>query len=197
MATWQDQTKDDPVDTSAEEKRLQNEFVNALNGGMTINQDLINNLSSMNLGRSLGKKEFSGDPEWQRMRAMKEDLAKGYSGQELGALRSQSRSELSGQRQKALQALRSNLSKGGVGGARGAAIEGSQELAQQKAASETERKMLLDEGQVKRQGVNDLQDFIMRQKMGEAGYTFGVAGLGSASQAAQAARQANSSSGKK
>ena len=45
-----------------------------------------------------------------------------------------------------------------------------------------------------RQGTNDLQDFIMRQKMGEAGYTFGVAGLGSASKAAQAAREANSSS---
>lgn len=181
---------------AAAEADLQNQFTNALNGGMTVNQDLINNLSGMNLGTALGKKQFSGDPEWQRLRAMREDLAKGYSGQELGALRDQSRAELSGQRQQALQKLRSNLSKGGVGGARAAAVEGSQDVQQQKGAADTERKLLLDEGNMKRQGVNDLQDFIMRQKMGEAGYTFGTASLGSASQAAQAARQANSS-GKK
>lgn len=196
MATWQEVTRDTPVDTASEEKRLQNAFTDALNGNITINQDLIDNVSALNLGRAMGKKEFSGDPEWQRMRRMREDLAKGYSGQELGSLRDQSRAELAAQRQQALQKLRSNLSRGGVGGARAAAIEGSQDVQQQKGAADTERKLLLDEGQMKRQGTNDLQDFIMRQKMGEAGYTFGVAGLGSASKAAQAAREANSS-GKK
>ena len=125
MATWQEVTRDTPVDTTSEEKRLQNAFTDALNGNITINQDLVDNVSALNLGRAMGKKEFTADPEWQRMKKMREDLAKGYSGQELGALRDQSRAELSAQRQQALQKLRSNLSKGGVGGARAAAIEGS------------------------------------------------------------------------
>ena len=57
--------------------------------------------------------------------------------------------------------------------------------------------MLLDSAGMRRQGVNDLQDFLFRQKLGEAGYSIGSAQLGSADAAARAAREANQSGGKK
>lgn len=185
------------LENKKKEDELKNQADSVINqGGYTVDQDMINNISAMNLGQMLGKRQFSGDADWQRLKKMREEGTQGFSAPELSALRAESRGEQQGQRQAALQRLRSNLAKGGVGGARAAAIQGSQDVQQQRGAADAERKLLLDEAQMKRQGQSDLQDLIMREKMGEAGYTFGTAGLQSANKAAQAARNANSS-GKK
>lgn len=181
------------VDTQrAKDEERKKKFENVMAGGYDINDETINRLSDMNLGSMLGKREFSNDPRMQELEAKRRELAKGYSGEELAALRNMSRNELDAQRLKALQQTKSGLARGGVGGARAAAVQGAQNVAQQRAAGDTERKMLLDQGQMVRQGQNDLQDFLFRQKLGEAGYTLGMASLGSADKAAAAARAANS-----
>lgn len=176
---------------SADEQRRLN-FQNVMAGGYSVTDDTINRLSDMNLGATIGKREFSQDPRMQGILKRREELAKGYSGEELAALRNMSRNEMAANRLKALQATKSNLAKGGVGGARAAAIQGAQNVAGQRVNEDTERKMLMDEAGMKRQGVSDLQDYLFREKLGEAGYTMGFGSLGASERAAKAARAANS-----
>jgi hypothetical protein len=148
-------------------------------------------------GSAMGQNEFVDDPEMQRLKAKREELAKGYDGQETAALRDQARREIAGQRSNYLSQMRSNLAKGGVGGARGAAVQNaaSEKYAQQGA--ESERKLALDSAQMKRQGINDLQDFIFRQKLGKTGLAYGQQALGSADYAAEKGVQAANQGGKK
>lgn len=148
-------------------------------------------------GRALGQKEFYDDPDMIKMRQTREDLAKGYDGAELGALRGEAKANVQGQRSTYMDQLKGNLAKSGVGGARGAAV---QNAANQKFAAqgaENERKVLLDSGKMKREGVNDLQDYLMRQKLGALGLAYGQQSLSSADFAAEKGVQAAQSGGKK
>lgn len=148
-------------------------------------------------GAQLGQKEFYDDPDMQSMRKTREDLSKGYDSGELGALRGEAKANVQGQRSAYMSQLQNNLAKSGVGGARGAAMinEGNQKAAVQGA--EAERKVTLDSAQMKRQGVNDLQDFLMRQKLGKLGLAYGQQSLASADYAAEKGVQAAQSGGKK
>jgi len=148
-------------------------------------------------GRELGQKEFYDDPDMMKMRKTREDLAQGYSGSELGALRGEAQANVAGQRSTYMDQLRGNLAKSGVGGARAAAIQGAgnQKFASQGA--ENERKLLLDSAKMKREGVNDLQDYLMRQKLGALGLAYGQQALSSADYAAEKGVQAAQSGGKK
>ena len=148
-------------------------------------------------GRALGQKEFYDDPEMQRMKAQREDLAKGYSGQELGALRGESKANVQGQRSAYMNQLQSNLAKSGVGGARAAAISNQSNQKFSEQGAENERKILLDSAQMKRTGINDLQDYLMRQKLGALGLAYGQQALSSADYAAEKGVQAAQSGGKK
>lgn len=202
MASFYENNKRDIAEAqarsqSASQEDLNKAYENYKKGGYTIDMDALKRLSNIRLGQEIGKDQFSRDPDQIRLKKIREEQAKGYDSQELGAMRGLARDEMSGQRQKALQQLRSNLGRGGVGGARAAAIQNQADIGQQKAASETERKILLDSAGMRRQGVNDLQDFLFRQKLGEAGYGIGSAQLGSADEAARAAREANQNGGKK
>jgi hypothetical protein len=148
-------------------------------------------------GSALGQKEFYDDPDMQKMRAIREDLAKGYSGKELGALREEAKANVKGQQTSYLNQFQNQLAKQGVGGARAAAM---QNQANQKFAglgAENERRMLLDSSNVKRQGVGDLQDYLMRQKLGKLGLAYGQQSLSSADFAAEKGVQAAQSGGKK
>lgn len=153
--------------------------------------------ASYDYGRALGQKEFYDDPDMIKMRQTREDLAKGYSGSELGALRGESKANVQGQRLSYMDQLRGNLAKGGVGGARAAAIQNqaNQKFAEQGA--EGERRVLLDSAKMKREGVNDLQDYLMRQKLGALGLAYGQQALSSADYAAEKGVQAAQSGGKK
>ena len=74
--------------------------------------------------------------------------------------------------------MSSNLARGGVGGARGAAIRGANDQKYATINADNERKMALDSANMVRSGTNDLQDFIFRQKYGMLGTCLGYGQLG-------------------
>ena len=94
-------------------------------------------------GRARGKEIFYDDPDMKMMREKREDLAKGYSGQELGAIRQTARGEIAGQRNNYLRNMHSNLARGGVGGARGAAVRGAADQKLLKAGLTRKERWLL------------------------------------------------------
>lgn len=169
------------------------DYVNTIkNGGYVMTDDMLRRAGDYNYGITQGQKEFYDDPDMKNLRARREDLAKGYSGEELGALRETARGEIAGQRSNYLKSLSSNLARGGAGGARAAAVRTAADRGFQANAADAERKMTLDSANMVRQGTNDLQDFIFRQKYGKVGLGVGNAQLGSADYGAEQARKANS-----
>lgn len=183
------------------DQRRQNEFQNQVNlinsGGYNMTPDMVRRAGDTNYGLALGQREFYDDPDMQRLRQLREQYAKGYSGEELGAIRQTARGEIAGSQQAQQRKLASGLARGGVGGARAAAIQGAQGSQGAKAVAEAERKMALDSANMQRQGASDLQDFIFRQKYGKLGTGLGMASLGSADYAAQQAALANQPGKKK
>jgi len=159
--------------------------------GYTMDPDEFRRAQALERGRAIGQEEFYNDPDMQRLRQLREQYAKGYSGEELGGIRQQARGEIAGSQQAQARKLASNLGKGGVGGARAAAIQAAGAREGGKAVAEAERKMALDSAQMQRQGAADLQDFIFRQKYGKVGLGAAYAGLSSSDYAAQQARLAN------
>jgi hypothetical protein len=159
--------------------------------GYYMTPDMLRRSSDINYGMGIGQKEFYEDPDMKMLRQLREQYAKGYSGEELGAIRQQARGEIAGQQQAQQRKLAAGLGRGGVGGARAASIQAASEREGGKVVAEAERKMALDSAQMQRQGSTDLQDFIFRQKLGKMGTAFGFAGLGSSDYAAQQAKLAN------
>lgn len=183
------------LSSQKEPSSFENQVSLVNSGGYNMTPDMVRRAGDTNYGLALGQREFYDDPDMQRLRQLREEYAKGYSGEELGALRGQARSEIAGSQQSAQRKLASGLARGGVGGARAAAIQGTQAQQGVKAAAEAERKMTLDSAQMKRQGAADLQDYIFRQKYGKLGTGLGMASLGSADYAAQKAEIANRQGG--
>lgn len=148
-------------------------------------------------GSALGQKEFYDDPDMQKISSMKEDLAKGYDSAELGSLRGESKANVEGQISAYLRTLQNNMAKGGVGGARAAAMtdQANQKYAAQGA--ENERKVLLDNAKTKREGLNEFFDYKMKQKLGKLGLAYGQQSLASADYGADKQVQAANSGGKK
>ncbi len=177
---------------SPEEKRIQD----LLNGGFMVSPQTETRISDINSGLAIGKRQFSADPEMMRLRQLREQQAKGYSTEELAARKRLTLNEQDANRARAIQRLRSNLGRGGVGGARGAAMEASADNELQKTNADVNRKMLLDESEQQRKGIDSLSEDIYRNKLGEAGYGIGSAQLGASDRAAQAARDANKPPGK-
>lgn len=178
-----------------------NTLNNGLTGGSNSNIALSGSngaarAADMAAGRARGQEIFYDDPDMKMLRQKREDLAKGYSGEELGALRQTARGEIAGQRSNYLRSMHSNLAKGGVGGARGAAIRGAADQKFAQTGADAERKMALDSGNMVRQGTNDLQDYIFRQKYGGLGTELGYAQLGTADRSAAAAAAANNKENK-
>jgi hypothetical protein len=140
-------------------------------------------------GLARGRQLLSDDPRVSLVGRQMEDLAKGYSGRELGALREQAADELAGQRSQYLRQLASRAARGGVGGARAAAMQAAADQGFLKARAEQERKMALDNAQLRRQGIKDYSDFLMRQRFGELATGTGLAALAQAAYA-QASQEA-------
>lgn len=146
-------------------------------------------------GRARGVEEFYNDPDMQMLRQRQEDLSKGYSGAELGAKREEARSAIQGQRQGYQRQLAGRVGRAGIGGARAAAMQAGADKGFMQAGAEAERKMLLDNAALTRQGVGSLQDFIFRQKYGTLGSAIGEQQAGLAERGKYAAAQANSGGG--
>lgn len=137
-------------------------------------------------GKQFAQRELVDDPQMQELLAKRRDLAQGYDGQTLGALRGLARNEIAGQQNQALAGLRSAAARSGAGGARGAAM---QQAARQKAMGQTadaERKMMLDQAQNIRTGTGDLEKFLFNQKFGVLGTGAGMAQIGAGQRAADA-----------
>lgn len=147
--------------------------------------------ADISAGNAAGRKEFYDDPEMQAGRARREDLAKGYDGQELGGMRQEARGQIAGQRSAYLQQLQSKLARGGVGGARAAAISGAADQKYAQQGADSERKLAMDSSDMKRQGTNDLQEYVMRQKYGSLGTGLAYGQLGAQDRGTAAAAAAN------
>lgn len=142
--------------------------------------------ADLEAGYGKGKEIFYDDPDMQALRARREDLSKGYSGKELGALKAQAMSEVEGQRAAGLKKVQGNIARAGVGGARGAAIQAAADKGFQGNRAELERKMALDNAAQIRGGTKDLQDFLFSQKYGQLGTGLGYAQLGVTDRSADA-----------
>jgi len=176
----------------AAQSKLQSDWQNVQNGGYNVTRGTVDRTGDFNLGMKQGNDIFVNDPRMQELLKTREDLAKGYDSSELGAMRGIARGEVAGQRSNYLRSLSSNLARGGVGGARAAAVRGAADQKYAEQGAEQERKMLLDSAQMKRTGQNDLQDFIFKQKYGLAGLGLAQQAQGVAERTNQAANAANS-----
>jgi len=143
--------------------------------------------SDFSSGANVGHGYFYDNPDMQAMREKQMDLSKGYEGSTLGAMREQARGEMAGQRQNALQSLAGKAARGGIGGARAAAMQGAADVGLQGKQAEMERKMALDQSQMVAQGTKSLQDFLMKQRFGELSTGLLYAQLGQAERGRQGA----------
>lgn len=183
----------DAINAQNARDKAQAELVSA--GGYIPSKDNTLRQSDWNQGYARGRDIFVNDPQMQELLKTRQDLAKGYSGEELGAMRGVARGEIAGQRSNYLKSLSSNLARGGVGGARAAAAKGAADQKFATQGADTERKMLLDSAQMARTGQNDLQDFIFRQKYGTTGLALAQQQQGVAERTKNAANAANSGGG--
>lgn len=177
------------------EDQLRANWETVQNGGYMADNNMVRRAGAYNYGRDLGQKEFYDDPDMKLLRDKRIDMANGYDGQELGAMRETARGEIAGQRSNYLRTLAGKLGRGGVGGARAAAMQGAADQGYAKTTADMERKMALDSAQMKRQGQNDLQDFMFRQKLGAVGMGYGQQAFSSADYAADKGVEAANSGG--
>lgn len=177
---------------AAEEKKKLDQEILAGNA-YRMTPDLVRIAGISNYGQIQGAKAFE-TPEMMQMQRLREDLAKGYSGEAGGALRQQARGEIAGQQQAQARKLASAQARGGVGGARGAAMQAASAREGGKAVAEAERKMALDSFQMQQKGADSLQDYLFRKTFAKLGSGAAYASMGSAQYAAEQAAKANKQS---
>lgn len=139
----------------------------------------------LNAGYAKGNEIFY-DPEMQAAKGRLTDLSKGYNGTELGALRSEAQNQVQGQRSGYLKQLSSNSAKAGVGGARKAAMAASADQGYLGQAADADNKLTAQNATLIRQGNQDLNDFMMKQKYGALTTGLGYGQLGVADRTASA-----------
>ncbi len=166
-------------------------------GGYLQDANQLRRQSAYNYGRELGQKEFYDDPKMQEGLARREEMAKGYDGKELSGMRQEARGQVAGQRSAYLSTLKGKLARSGAGGARGAAVSAAADEGYAKLGAESERKLAADSSAMKRQGTNELQDYMFRQKLGATGLAYGQQSLAASDYAAERGAAANSGGGKK
>lgn len=147
-------------------------------------------------GLARGKDLFR-DKEMMDMRDKLADYAKGYDSSELGAIRGQALSQIQGQRGQYLQQLAGKAARGGVGGARAAAMQGAADRGFMKERAGAERSMALDSANMKRSGNKELQDYIMKQRLGEMSTGISEAQMGATERGGAAALAASQKEPKK
>lgn len=132
----------------------------------------------MESGYAKGRELFYDNQDMKDIRAKREDLAKGYNGEQLGALRGQARNEVEGQRSNYLRSLAGKTARAGVGGARAAAMQASADKGFGQNRAELERKLTLDNANLINKNTESLQDFLLKQRFGELSTGLGYAQLG-------------------
>lgn len=142
-------------------------------------------------------KELFRDQEMMGMRDKLADYAKGYDSKELGAIRQNALSQIQGQRGQYLNQLAGKAARGGVGGARAAAMQGAADQGFMKQRAGAERAMALDSANMKRSGNQALQEYIMKQRLGEMSTGISEAQMGATERAGQSALAASQKEPKK
>ena len=143
-------------------------------------------------GSDWARKELYDDEEMKRVAAMREDLAKGYSGQALGAVRAAQRAETEGARQGYLNQMQGRLARAGVGGARAAAMKSAADRSSLQQVQQGENALALQQENALRQGQQSLEDFLMKRKFGVLGSGLAAGGFGAQERAGAAAASAAS-----
>ena len=182
----------------AEQKRLkeiQDQQIVA-GQGFRMTPDMVRRASDTNYGQMIGEQAFQS-PEMMQMQRLREDLAKGYSGEAGGAIRETARKEIAGNQQAQARKLGSAAARGGVGGARGAAMQAANARKGGESVADAERKMAVDSFQMQQKGADNLQDYLFRKTFAKLGAGVAYASMGSADYAAEKGVQANTSGGKK
>ena len=182
----------------AEQKRLkeiQDQQIVA-GQGFRMTPDMVRRASDTNYGQMIGEQAFQS-PEMMQMQRLREDLAKGYSGEAGGAIRETARKEIAGNQQAQARKLGSAAARGGVGGARGAAMQAANARKGGESVADAERKMAVDSFQMQQKGADNLQDYLFRKTFAKLGAGGAYASMGSADYAAEKGVQANTSGGKK
>jgi hypothetical protein len=129
-------------------------------------------------GQARGEEIFVNDPTMQSILKQRQDAALGVNAQEYQGMRDDM---IKGQQSANAGYMRQLLSAQGAGGVGGARAVGQQaELANQFAQTraDAERKLLLDNIALKREGTDSLQDFLFKQKYGTLAQGLGEAQLG-------------------
>lgn len=175
-----------------QEDRMRERLARIKAGGYSASNDDLDRMDKFNQGLEFANRHLTNDPNLQRVRALREQQAKGYSTPELAARKQLTVNEQDATRAKTVQALKSNLARSGVGGARGAAMQASADSTLAASNADQNRKLLLDEADQQNKGIDALSKDIYNEKLGQLGLGVGFAQLGSADKAAEAARQANS-----
>lgn len=158
--------------------------------GFDLNSTTKRRLDDARMGEIKGEEAFA-TPEMMQMQRLREDMAKGYSGEVGGALRETARKEIAGQQQAQARKLGSAAARGGVGGARGAAMQAANARKGGEAVADAERKMAIDSFQMQQKGADNLQDYLFRKTFAKLGAGGAYASMGSADNAAKLANEAN------
>lgn len=143
-------------------------------------------------GQDRARKELYDDPEMQQIKTMRDDMAKGYSGNTLGALRQDQMNQIDGARSGYLNAMQGKLARAGVGGARGAAMAASADRGFLKERAGAENKIAVQNEDAIRKGNQSLEDFMMRRKFGVLGGGLAEGSMGAQERAGVAAASAAS-----
>lgn len=129
-------------------------------------------------GQDAARRELYDDPTMQAIADRRADLAKGYSGQTLGALRDVQNREIAGQRQGYLAQLQGRAARSGIGGARAAAMGAAADrgFLKEKASAEAQQALMQEDAIRKGQQAQD--EFELNRKYGVLGAGLAEAGLG-------------------
>ena len=164
-------------------------------GGYKMTEDLVRRMGDTNAGLAQGQKTFIDDPRMQQILGQFQERAKGYDSSVLGGIRQEARGQIAGQQQAAERHLANAAARGGVGGARGAAMQGQAALQGAAQGASAERGMALDNANMQMKQGSELSDFMLKQQMAKAGMGAAFGMQGASDNAAQQAAKANSGGG--
>lgn len=176
------------------QQSLQERMENLGKGQVNLSEGMVRRAEELELGRQQAKKFFE-TPETAEMEKRLRDLAKGFGGEELGAMRQEARGQIAGAQKAQQRQFGSQLGKSGVSGARAAAMKQAARQEQMRTIASSERQMLLNDAAMKAEKSQNLVDFLGRKASGQAGLAATIAGLGSSEYAAEKAKASSGGGG--
>lgn len=154
-------------------------------GGFNMTPEMVPLQNAMNMGMAQGRQTFIDDPRMKQILGQFQDRAKGYDSNVLGGVRQEARGQIAGKQQAVQRGISSAAARGGVGGARLAALQGQAQLQGGQQVAGAERGMALENAQMQMKQGEALSDFMLRQQIGVAGAGAAYAQMASAQNTAK------------